>query len=269
MELVTHGRLLVLEGVYQGFLHTLPPSVQYHCPPAGSLRTEREVAAILESPKNITVAPSHFQPIAAKMQTFIDQAQDRLKQNLRSAATLHSELLVQEPWLLARNVFGRCWQAIDGQPKIAKDRILVGWDMIATHSYKGHSKVWLRPGVPVPVPRSFELNERASKDSQRLIALAGMRDTATVEAMDERDPRFVCLGSRCTGMDEMEVLKVFTWRAAVSSLSLDSFSDTPIEGIFSSFICAKLTTAIGFRYAWRPNKRSKPPSAMKALLERK
>lgn len=223
MDLVTHERLLVLEGVYQEFLHTLPPSVQYHCPPAGSLRTEGEVAAILETPRNITVTPAHFQPVAVKLQTFIDQAQGRLKQGLRLATASQPYLLPQEePWLLAGNVFGRCWRVTDGHPKMAKDSILVGWSMIATHLYEGHSKVWLRPGVPVAVPRSFEFNETASKDSQQLIALAGLRRAITVEAMDERDPRFVCKGERCTGMGVTEVLKVFTWRAMVRLVSLGS-----------------------------------------------
>lgn len=210
MEHVTYDRLIVFRGVYQAFLHTLPPSEQYYCPQISALRTDHSILSVLELDRSIVVTQAHFRAINENMQAHIEKANHRLKQRLRDAAGIDDD-----PWKRVRYVYRRVWRSSDGHPRRVSDCFLIGWDMIATHSYKGHSKEWLRPGVPVDAPREFELNTKSCGQVGILLALAGLPRETTVEMIDDRDFRFVC--EPCDGN-----CKVFTWRAAVSPWLLHS-----------------------------------------------
>lgn len=205
MELVIHDRIQVLKEVYQGFLDTLPPSEQYFCPPFSYLRVHSSIVSILHTDRRIAVTPAYMRAKLGDMQAFIDRAQSERKQWFRDNTVYTTD----NPWEFANYVFGREWYPHDGHPERASDRILVGWDMIATHSYGKNTKQWLLPGVPVDHPRVIRRNVKASEHAQRLLGAAGFRRGTTVKMVDDRDPRFVC--NTCAG-----ACKVFTFRAAVS-----------------------------------------------------
>jgi hypothetical protein len=210
MELVTHERFSVFGEVYEAFLDTLPPLERCRHPEVFSFRTAKDVVAILEASKSVVITRTQFQSIANKMQALVDQAHNELKRSLMDAVPYGITIQGGQPWLLAECVFTRFHHADTGPLLKAEDGVLVGWEMIATHRHKGHSTTWLRPGVPVHVPRAFVYNTRSSEDSRRLIAFADLPEEVTVAELDEKDPRFAW---------EHEggpyVLTVFTWRAMV------------------------------------------------------
>ncbi|TEB06376.1 hypothetical protein FA13DRAFT_1807138 [Coprinellus micaceus] len=155
------------------------------------------------------------------MQALVDQAHNELKRSLMDAVPYGITIQGGQPWLLAECVLTRFHHADTGPLLKAEDGVLVGWDMIATHRHKGHSTTWLRPGVPVHVPRAFVYNTRSSEDSRRLIAFADLPEEVTVAELDEKDPRFAW---------EHEggpyVLTVFTWRAMLAHLYVNRIHAT-------------------------------------------
>ena len=107
MELVVHERFSVFEEVYETFLDTLQPTERYRRPEVSCFRTNKDVVALLEASKNITVTRTHFRLIANKMQTVVDQAHNELKQRLTNVVPQYFATQPGQPWLLAEYVYTR------------------------------------------------------------------------------------------------------------------------------------------------------------------
>ncbi|KAJ3520657.1 hypothetical protein NMY22_g12655 [Coprinellus aureogranulatus] len=210
-QLFTQERLLLFEDVYQNYLGTLRPSERYTCPPSCALRSVPFIASILERNHRADITQAHFEPIADKMKDAIDAAQQGLKSSLNRAACFTFGL--EDPWLLASNVYQRASKPDPTFPIDPEDRVIVGWDMIATHSVMGHSKVWSSPAIFAEVPKPFRANATVFREADRLLTMARLPRETTLATMDERDLRFVC--DACHGR-----VRVFTWRAALCHIDL-------------------------------------------------
>ncbi|KAJ3504125.1 hypothetical protein NMY22_g18024 [Coprinellus aureogranulatus] len=208
-QLVTQERLVLFEDMYQNYLGTLRPSERYTCPPSCALRSVPFIASILETSHGIDVTRARFESIADKMKDAIDAAQHGLKSSLNEVAYFTFGL--EDPWLLASNVYQRASKPDPTFPIDPEDRVIAGWDMIATHSVKGPLKVWSEPAIFAEVPKPFRVNGTVSREADRLLTMARLPRETTLATMDERDLRFVC--EACWGG-----VKVFTWRAALSHI---------------------------------------------------
>lgn len=203
-ELVTWERWDIFTRLYDQYVSTLQPFEQQYCPPAVALRKLSDVDKLLEG--------ATFGLVVEDMQHYIDNARSSMKQSLVKACRTADRVHTPEPWGLAKNVFQKRWSKTKVKTQGAPStRVQVGWDMIATLRSKGFSTIDLRdrPGVYVHCYRSFELNVQSSRDSEQLIAMAGLPKMATVDEVDAVDPRFAC-------KNQASGLAIYTWRGAVS-----------------------------------------------------
>ena len=210
-------RMLILEGLYDGYLSSLKPSDRYRCPHVLFLRPLPEVSTLIEAPKDVVVTANDFRPILDNITNHIEAYHDKRRQSAIDPL-LDTDDKACDPLSLAKNVFtcepSSIYYYLSYHPP---SHVFLGWPMISSHCCIKRSALNLRPGVYLDRPCKATYNKRYSAIASQIVATAGLDpSTASPEEMDRQDVRFSC------GLCPSSRKETFTWRGAVCALSFQA-----------------------------------------------